>query len=301
MKIRLLGTELKLGKGIMLADLFNHISAHGGSPKQLGGYNRYMYIDKLEGYHVGLLITTKDHKRFIEFFSDPANVKLEARDVSKGAHLADFNFFAIDEKTGKGVYQYYHNSCSLNMFGMLCRHHYEQLKGARLQAAKMNKKLTHAQEKSVNSQYAGSLQWEMVVRKEKFDQLIKELKSINTVTLAVSTLAYEKTEFTPMSHLANKMTQRYTFTKGTKIRSVVNGLLKVVSKADIENAKVEGIDEDGLERIIKLSNTPDFFGEYDFDKVAEAMTIAPAQFVDSPFLKTLIKVAKEAKALQKHA
>jgi hypothetical protein len=299
MKIKLLGIDFTLGKGISLNDLFDHIKKTGDAGFELGGYGRFLYISDMDGYHVGLLITTKNHKKFLEFKADKANAKLEARDVSVGSKFADFNFFAINKNTGKGIYQYYHNSCSLNMFGMLCRAHYESLKDLRLENAKAQaQNLTSKVEKAIREQYSGSLKWDIVVRKETFDKLIEEYKSISAVTLNVSTMAYEDTAFTPLSHEANKMTQRYTFSKGTAVGSLINGIREVISRANVDGAKVEGVDEDGLERIIKLANTPDSFGEFDFDGVAETMAITPNDFVASSFLMELIEVAKAAPALQ---
>jgi hypothetical protein len=296
MKIKLLGIDFSLGQGIDLAEMFSYIESKGEAGAEFGGYGRFVYIAKRDDYYVGLLITTKDHKKYLEFKKDKASAKLETKEVSQGAKFADFNFFAINKK-GKGIFQYYHHSCSLNMFGIICRSFYEKLKAEKITAAYKNC-ANEKEEKAVRKQYAGTLKWDVVVRPEAFDKLISDLKSINAVTLNISTLAYENTLFTPLSRVARRMTQRYTFGSNAPLTSLVAGIKQVVSGANVDGAKVEGIDQENLEQVIKLVNTPDFFGEFDFDSVAENMTITPSDFVHSNFLTEILKAAKKVPALR---
>jgi hypothetical protein len=302
MKIKLLGIEMTTGQGVSLADMFQSIQNTGGNPVDLGGHNRFTYVDVVDGFHVGLVITTKSHSKFLEFKRDKATAKLEARDVTPGSQLADFNFFAINKATGKGIYQYYHQSCSVNVFGSLCKFYYEKIKKQRLEAAKVGiKKLTQAEEKRINKEYSGTLKWEILVRKESFDKMVSELASIQAVTLSVSTLAYQETTFSPLALVAKNMSQRFTFGKGTLVGDIASSILKVAKIGNVESAKVEGVGEDGLEQIIKMFNTPDQFGEYDFDEIAQTMTISPADFAKSAFLQAMIKVAKEQPVIKEIA
>lgn len=302
MKIKLVGIEMTTGQGVSLVDMFQSIRDTEGNPVDLGGHNRFTYVDTVDGYHVGLVITTKDHNKFLEFKRDKTHAKLEARDVSVGAKLADFNFFAINQATGKGIYQYYHQSCSINLFGLLCKSYYEILKKQRLDAAKASvKELTQKMEKQINKDYSGTLKWEILVRQETFDKMVVELKSIQAVTLSVSTLAYQETAFSPLALVAKNMSQRFTFGKGASVAGIASSILQVTKIADVESAKVEGVGEDGLEQIIKMFNTPDIFGEYDFDDIAQTMTISPADFAKSTFLQAIIKVAGEQSVIKEIA
>lgn len=298
MKIKLLGINFKLGSGISLSDLFKYIAKTEASPIEVGNYGRFLYIGERDDCHVGLLITTKNHKKFLEFKQDKVNAKLEARDVSEGAKFAEFNFFAIHKRTGRGIYQYYHHSCSLNTFGIICRQYYEKLKIEKIaEALEQCAEITPKNEKAIKKRFAGKLDWEIVVRPEAFDTLIERLKSIKAVTLSLSTLAYERTAFTPLSRVAKNMTQRYSFAAKSSVATLIDGIRSVIQNSSVDGAKVEGVDCDGLDQVIKLVNTPDFFGEFDFDGVAGTMTISPQNFIDSQFLKEIIKVTKSAPAL----
>ena len=300
MKIKLLGIDLAVGNGLTLANLFDHIAAQHGSPKDFAGYARFLYTAEKDGYYVGLLITTKNHNKFLEFKRDAHSAKLEARETSDGAKLADFNFFAINKTSGRGVYQYYHQSCSLNKFGLLLKTYYEELKSARVSAARMSIGTpTAKEEKQIQQRFKGTLTWATVVRKETFEKLISKFKQIKSIQINIATLAYEETIFTQLAREASRLTQRYSFNSGTPTDAIVKGVSSIFKETEVKGARAEGVGEDGLEEVVKLINTPDYFGEFEFDKIASTMTIEPTKFSDSKFLKEIIEVARKAPALQK--
>lgn len=300
MKIKLLGIDLSVGNGVALADLFAHIAAKLGAPRELSGYSRFLYTADKSGYYIGLLITTKNHNKFLEFKRDANSAKLEARETSNGAKLADFNFFVIDKSSGRGIYQYYHQSCSLNTFGLLLKSYYDELKVAGIAAARTAvTNPTAKSERQIQQRFRGTLTWATVVRKETFQKLISKFKHIRNIQINVATVAYEETIFTPLAREASRMSQRYSFSVGTPVHAVVKGVRAIFTETEVKGARAEGIGEDDLEEVVKLINTPDYFGEFEFEKIASTMTIEPSKFADSKFLDDIIEVAKQAPALQK--
>lgn len=300
MKIKLLGIDLTVGAGVSLADLFADIASKLGAPKEFSGYARFLYTADKDGYYVGLLITTKNHNKFLEFKQDAQSAKLEARETSEGTKLADFNFFVINKNSGRGVYQYYHQSCSLNTFGLLLKSYYDELKTRRVLAARAAIGTpTPKQERQINQRFKGTLTWATVVKKETFEKLISKFKQIRNIQINFATLAYEETIFTPLAREASRLTQRYSFNADTPVGAIVKGVKAVFKETEVKGARAQGIGEDDLEAVVKLVDTPDYFGEFEFDKIASTMTIEPAKFADSQFLKDIIEVAKKAPALQK--
>lgn len=300
MDIKLLGIELEVGKGITLADYFKYVTGMKGNPVVLFKYGRFLYVSELGDFYAGLLITTKDQKKFLEFTHDAVNAKLEAKDVTEGAQLADFNFFLINKTTGRGIYQYYHNSCSINTFGMLCKRHYDNLKSDRIRTSiDALVKPTQKQEKEIRSAYSGTLNWNILVRPEAFAALIKQLKSVKSLTVSITTLAYKNTIFSPMAKHAKRITQSFRFPSNAQPGGFLEDIENLVAIPELESARVEGKDEHGLDQVIKLQNTPDSFGVFDYDRVAELMNLSPSDFAASPFMKELMKVADDKKALFK--
>jgi len=298
MKIRLLGLDFQPGKGISLADLFSYIASKQGTSLNFHGYERLLYIEEIKEFHVGLLITTKDQKKFLELTQDSGNVKIEPRDVTEGAQLADFNFFLIHKKTGRGIYQYYHNSCALNPFAYLCRKHYDELKQAKIeQMLGLLKAPTEGAKSKVRKQYSGTLKWVQIVRPEAFDALIKTLSKIHSFSVTMSTLSQEEKVFRPLSLLAKKVSHEFKFSDDSTVSAIGDNIRSVIDKLAPDSGRVEGIDSDGLEQIIKLTNNPDSFGEFDYDNVAEKMNFSPKEFATSWFMKEIVKIVESKPAL----
>lgn len=293
MKIKLLGIELIPGKGITLQDFFNYIEKSHGTPTEIFGYGRFIYTQSIGKYHAGLLITTKDQKKFVELRKDAKAFKLESKDVTDGSQLADFNFFLISKATGRGIYQYYHNSCALNTFGQILKSHYDALKRESIKTKKGTKELTQKELKEINSNFSGSLKWETIVKPENFLKLISTLKSIKNFTITMSTLELEETVFSPISREAKKASHRFVFSPGSIVKNIRKAIKEFIdSDADIESGRLEGVDENGLQQIIKIINTPDSFGEFDYDTIAAIMNLSPSDFAESPFMAEIIKTAK---------
>lgn len=292
MKIRLLGFDLQAGNGITLADLFAHLASKQNSPIDFHGYERLLYVGENKKYHLGLLITTKDQKKFLELSQTGGAVKFEPRDVTTGARLADFNFFLLDKNTGRGIYQYYHNSCSLNPFAYLLRKCYDELKQEKIDAS--ISKLTSPTESSkakIKKQYSGTLQWTQIVRPENFEALVGRLQSINTFTVSMATLDQKESAFRSISSLAKKVVHEFKFSNDKGTNAIIRSITNFIKRDPPESARVDGIDEDGLEQVIKLTNNPDSFGEFEYDEVTEKMDFLPKDFVSSWFMKEITKIA----------
>ncbi len=299
MDIKLLGLEFELGKGITLDELFTYAQANKGKPIKLHKYGRFLYVADLGDYYGGLLITTKDQRKFLEFHNDAGDAKLEAKDLAEGANLADFNYFLIGKGSGRGLYQHYHNSCALNTFGTLFRQYYEGLKQSKIQSLRdaEGAKLTAKREREIKSAHAGTLKWSILIRPEAFEDMVRKLKSVQSVTVSCTTMAYKETIFSPMSRLAKRIVQTFKFPGNTDSGAILGDLHELIESPETENVKVEGKDEHGHSQSLKLQNNPDAFGFFDYDRVAALMTLSPTDFAKSPFMEELLKVAAEKKAL----
>lgn len=299
MDIKLLGIEFEVGKGISIADLFSYIQRHQGKPVILYKYGRFLYIRDMGNFYAGLLITAKNQRKFIEFSQNAGVARLEARDVSQGAQLADFNYFLVSKKTGRGLYQYYHGSCTLDTFGTVCRRHYEELKKSRIDALVAGlPKQTTAKIKQCRDMFTGTLTWNVLVRPEAFRAMVEALKSVEILKVNVTTLALKKTIFSPVSNLAKRVTQQFRFPQNTSPTPGLVGELETLIENDqVQNARLEGRDHNGHHQVLKIENNPDSFGVYDYDEIAGKIDVNPDDFLESDFMKELLTVARQKKTL----
>jgi hypothetical protein len=306
MKIRLLGLDFQPGPGISLGELFADMAARQGSAIHFQGYERLLYVEEVRDYYVGLLITTKDQKKFLELTQHADTVKITARDVTAGAQLADFNFFLFHKQTGRGIYQYYHNSCALNPFGLLCKKYYDDLRHAAIAreidalAVSMRDARVSAIERArgkIRKKYQTSLKWLQIIRPEAFDALIRDLQKINSFSITMSTLSQEEPLFRPLALQARKVVHEFKFSDDGVVDTIKNGIRNTLAKVAPTAAKVVGVDHHGMEQIIKLANNPDSFGEFEYDEVAGRMNFNPREFAHSWFMNQIIKVVEAKPAL----
>lgn len=67
-------------------------------------------------YYKGLILTVKDQKAFCKLQGNLDDLEITVENLSGGDQLIEFNFFVINKKTGKGLYQFYYQSTSLSKF-----------------------------------------------------------------------------------------------------------------------------------------------------------------------------------------
>lgn len=299
MKIRLLGLDFQPGTGITLAELFADMAARQGTALAFNGYDRFVYVQDMLDYHVGLLITTKDQKKFLEMTQLAGDIKIEPRDVTAGSQLADFNFFLFHKQTGRGLYQYYHNSCAINPFGEFCKKQYDLLRAAAIErdvAALPGDAKSAVLDKAkvaIRKRYASSLKWAQIIRPDAFDKLVAEMAKITSFTLTMSTVSQEEPLFRPLAQEARKVVREFKFGDEGVLDIIKAGIRNAVASKQPSAAKVEGEDQNGLAQIIKLANNPDSFGELEYDEVAGQMSFNPRDFATSAPMQALLKVAQE--------
>lgn len=290
MKVRVFGIEFICGDGITTAEFFEHMIKSKTQEVDFHGYMRYLYLKKQDDYFVGLFVTTKDHKKFMEMSSAGGNVEIVARDVTKGAALADFNFFVVHALTGRGLYQHYHHSCSFTQFGSFTKDFYDSFKAQKIKDA--SKGVTKKDELTkIRGRFKTPLKWTYFFRKESFDSLIAKLNRIKSFTFGISTIDATEPVFTPLGGISKSVKQTYTFGKDTKLGTILPAIQKALEKVTIDDASVEGLNDKNEEVTIHLESNLDPLAEYEFDDVANKMAkFNPVNFESSWMAGELIRI-----------
>lgn len=298
MKVRIYGLAVSAEKPIELSELFSHLEKSSGNSAEFSGHNRLLYTSGVDDFYCGLFITIKDQRKYLELKNTGSEAEMLIRSVTEGAHLADFNFFAISKKTGRGLYQHYHNSCSANQFCIFLKRKHDELRNAHIAAelAKIENP-TEKQKAAVRKCFSGAFEWQQLVRPETLDALIASFSEVKAFSFDVATISQPEHQFTALGSFAKKVTHRFLFSKSAKLNSLVSGIRDVLKSYQPDSGSLEGLDMNGMEQTIHLSNNFDSFGEFDFDDVAEKMTFLPKDFAGSWFMSELIKAAKGKPAL----
>jgi hypothetical protein len=290
-KAQLIGFIWQLGQGIAIDDFFAHLAVLKDRRERFGDYDRLLYVGQLEDYHVGLFLKLKDQRRFTEITDSGGQFKITVRSLDQGNNLCDFNFFMINKKTCRGLYQYYHQSCSFNQFSIFCAQQYEGLKQSRIEAD-----LGHVggdgasprDKRRVNKTYKGSLTWENIVKQESLKQLLEELEQIKFFDFNIATIDESDPWMTPLKRFVKKNRRIVRF-KAAQV-GLVNAIIETIQNRQITTGRVGGTDAEKRERVYRLIENPDKFAEFEYEDIADETTLNVAEVERSPFFEEMLRV-----------
>ena len=295
------------GKSITLDDLAAQLTSISDSEFTFNGYERIVYASSTKEHILGLLLTAKNHKKFCELRREGKVKTINVREAEKNVSLIDFNFFLIDKRSGRGLYQYYHNSCNARIFSRLILDQFDKIAANKIAeeiaAKRKANKLTETEEEKIREKYHGDLVLGLHVRKENFAALVRKLQKIKACEFTLATIEPEKTGwFRILKGVQKVIRHRVSFERSASLGERAKAIINLQQSGEIADATVEGQDEHGLDKVITVMNNPDSFGHWEFDDIAAEMTFEPAQFKESKFMETLLGVAEEQKDfLQKKA
>lgn len=308
MKAQILGFWWDFNESLGLSDLFRYLKVREGSAEEYKNYRRHLFLGETAKYHTGLFLTEKSNKRFCELNGqEHAPLKISVREVAKGTSLIDFNFFVVHKKTVRGLYQHYHNSCHPTVFSRYCAGQFGSMcedEIAREVVAKGGSGISSRERQIIEEKYGGPMRWEILVRPQKFEQIVNSLASISGFEFNLATVKAEKEHrYRSFRDISQRIRHCVSFSRDTTVARRAKEILAFVkNNKGIGDAAVKGVDESGLERMFSLYDNPDSFGTYEFDRLAENMVFEPKDFATSVFMQELIRVADaNASVLEKKA
>ena len=300
MLVRLVGFQLKVeGKGgLTLASFSKSLAGvNPGAPEE-DGSRRLLFLNNQhhQKYCAGLVVTVKDHRTYCELVSSGDSMLVKVNELDHGSNLMEFNFFVFNKATGAGLYQHYHQSCSANSFGDLTKKRFidyrKSLRQSALDAVGAN--ATEADKKKIESKFGNRLKFSIMVRKEALKALIAEMKRVKAFQYAFATPEVPQDAFAPLKPFVKMKSERLTFTVKTPTSFVADAIEAFVSGNSLQSGSIEAVDEDGIDRVIKIMNNPDSFGEYDFDDLAPKLNeLNLTNFEQSWVIEELISKCRE--------
>jgi hypothetical protein len=256
----------------------------------------FMNADHDADYFVGLVVTVKDHRAYCELVSEAGGMRLKVNDVAEGSHLMDFNFFVFHKTTYHGLYQHYHQSCSPGAFARLCGERFRDYRTtlADNAVAALPVPKTDAAERRARSPFMGYLRSAVIVRQEALEAMIQEMRRVKSFQYAISTPVVEEKEFRPLARWIKKKVHKISFSVDGPVHGIATAISRTVERLGIDRGRVEGVDQDGIKRVLRIVDNPDTFGEYDYDDVASRINdLNLSQFHESWAIRELLDKARE--------
>lgn len=222
-------------------------------------------------YYVGLVVTIKDHRTFCELINSDGSLLVKVNKLQRESSLMDFNFFVLNKFTGSGLYQYYHQSCSPTAFAVLAANRFADYRKTELRRAlecAEGNSASKTEQRKIRARHRARLRWEIIVRKEVLRAMIAELKRVKAFEYCLSVPVVPEHAFAPLKPFVKRKSERIIFSLGTPVQTAANALDAFVASTPLAKGRVEGVDDDGITRILKIVDNPDTFGEYDYDDLA---------------------------------
>ena len=302
MKVSILGFSIDPTSKPSLDDLMTHIELAPIDTNKVnenrGGRLVFVNTNAYDDYHVGLVITAKDAKTYCQLKEDTNGaMKLVVSDLDDS--LMEFNFFVIKKDNGIGLYQHYHQSCSMNwtmkllqkQFNILVRKKVDEAKNHYIETEKLSKKKATTK---ANKDYQDRFKWQMLVSEEKLNKILQSMKRIKALELNFSTLEAEADEFRVLKDHVVKNKQRFLFSQQSKFRDLLKNVISCVNDSEADSGRVIAIDINDNEQTFDIEENLDVFGEYDFDHVTKKIdSLDIDDFADSWMIKELINICKK--------
>lgn len=246
--------------------------------------NRITYLFEDEKYWIGLVLTIKDMKKFVTLQESKQEIKLEIHELSKNEKITDFNFFVIDHNTGYGLYQYYHQSCSLNAFNYIVKSCYNKyvnevrlrLKEKYEREGKKKSEITKLMKK-----HHAKLTPSIVERDGSFIDRVKKMKDANMAEIQFIQIDFNNSPLQAIRPYLKTMKYKITFLKDISTIDKIRGIVDIFANNKAKKATIAGIDEYGHDVVYKLCNDFNKFQEYDYEDMVPSLNLDPEQVADS--------------------
>ena len=316
MLIRILGFEWNVSEGLSLAEFYYALVAISAQQQTVLAKmladgiesvpvglrpDKIICVDRSGPLWKGMFIKLRSARSFMTVVRQEAVLHLTAEQLQQNKAMAEVNFFVINEVTGRGLYQHYHQSTYLDGFCCFCHDAYdravlERRKVLQKQAAEEVISLEILKQQLARLKH--TLTYAVMVRKEKFEALVSELEQINAVELVLSSKKVTRAEYQPLSDWAMRQSVRYVFgrqgaTRREKIKSAVMNAVEALSSE--RKARVVGMLPGKLARVFDLEENYDVLGELDYDKTAKDLEInfsnLQNSLAGSAFIKKLTEIA----------
>lgn len=302
MKVRLAGFTLEIdqpGAQVSIEQFVRHVADR--IPDELEGEGEqkrllFMNADHDADYYVGLVVTVKDHRAYCELVEAPGGMTLKVTEVAQGSHLMDFNFFVVHKVSHNGLYQHYHHSCSPGAFASLCGERFRAYRTAKSDAAVegLPAPATAAAERRMRAQYGGYLRTQLIVRQEALETMVRELRRVKSFQYVIATPAVEEQAFRPLTRWIRKKMHKLSFDVNGPVDGIARAVARTVDQLGITRGRIEGVDADGVTRVLKIVDNPDTFGEYEYDDVAARINdLNLSEFHHSWVVRELLDKARE--------
>lgn len=238
-----------------------------------------------EDYYTGLFLSIRDARSFCKIQREGRAFKVTHEELEADESIVHFNFFILNKKTYRGLYQYYFGAATLNFFNAFLLDRYKEMKNGIVDAeiAKLGQDPPKKKQAAIRKKYAKNLTYSIMERPESFRERVESLKRVRGFSFDYMSLAVDEKEFQPLSGQAKRINHEVFFQRPAddNFSAIKGAVVNATRAAGIGKYQVRGIDAHDNEVVYKSANDFDVFEEYDYDDVTRTISIDSNDLVKS--------------------
>lgn len=273
MKVRRIGISLtNKNKTIRFSDFINYMLAASGERAGFENGERFFLFHEDESFFSGVVLTFKDQRRDCRARFQNGQFTIHTADILNDEKLIDFNFFVIKKSTMKGLYDYYHNSCSIWVLYALMRNKFRLLKADKVSEYVQNN-LALGREKAENKAkkiYSGRFSTQILIDDRDIPTVLAEYAKVKKIEMSFDAQQFAIGHAVALQRSSREVKVAFNIvdSEQSNIARLTQGVVELAGNVGFKKGSASTVDNDDVERTISLLNCPKFLGECDFDNVA---------------------------------
>jgi hypothetical protein len=281
MKVEFVGFSITAEGPITLETLMLAIEKKSGVLQKGGaGGRQYGMSTKVDDdYYAGVVLTIKDQKRFLEWREG----KVVVHEISEFGKMMEFNYYAINRKTGAGLYQRYHNSSSLSGLCERLKKYHRRLHQHYLETEFQKiPDITLKQKAAIRKKNKGDFSWRpLFSSKQEVQKMLQKLDRISHVKIDAEYKQTKESLFKPAAGTIKSIRQSFSMNRNVVPAMVLDAVYNAANEHGVEAVSVDGY-KNGIYALIKLADHVEVYRHFDFDDVVlKLKDIDPLQDLDT--------------------
>lgn len=212
---------------------------------------RFLIVDKIDGKENlwgGFLLTMRDEKETAQVRLDGNRLEVILAKVQDGFDNGLFNFFLINTKTTKGLYQTYQHSAPITKFFFHLNH-------------LVNKYASDRRRNDITFSPSP------LFRKEAFEEYVKKFDTIKEIIIEPSYYKAREPFYQGLSSEADRYVHTFKYYQYSprSVEKIVDSLIGIFNKNKPKALKIKGKIGD-LERLYDVANDVEIYDQMDYNE-----------------------------------
>ncbi|MDC9591528.1 hypothetical protein PSI23_20145 [Xenorhabdus sp. XENO-10] len=275
MQIKSIGFSIKNdNNNIDTRDIMNHLINCSDSKITRTDYIRKILLSDDNNFYTGLVLTFRNQKKNFKSKFNDKDFKVEVEDLKGDEKLVSFNFFCLKKQNLKGIYLYYHGSCSINaLFSQFQTRTNEYIRAKQEGEIKnLGDSPKKSKIKEINKKYSDRPKFSIILNKNNLEKMLASFKEIKSADFRFDSIVFSNPEMIATEESSRNIDVTFNIDTSERkktglIAQKLNNLVRNIP--EIVKGRVVAVDYSNNEKVVDFFNCPTFLESYDFDLLAD--------------------------------